>query len=238
MICERLSETASLPRRYWACTNILTISTFGSEGWLKSSFQAPGRGRCSPAWSDGRWRPSVMVTGKTTRLKLLLHVGEGRVWWRCCFLRFWWEAEGVFTKQQKAALLKSSLSRIICDNTGVNELLPDSFTFRKYPSGYTSCDHLPSVNLEAWKEEQSQGGLEKSQHGQFVHSLKITTLFNSRFKVLWQPGDGRQRRFYFVLYVWQTGRSLLLLPWFPVKGSSCNSLRGDSMERSAPPVWT
>ncbi|XP_029683404.1 thyroid peroxidase-like isoform X3 [Takifugu rubripes] len=70
--------------------------------------------------------------------------------------RFWWEAEGVFTRLQKAALLNGSLSRIICDNTDIKQLLPDSFLFRQYPSGYTSCDQLPSVNLEAWREEESQ----------------------------------------------------------------------------------
>lgn len=76
-------------------------------------------------------------------------------------LRFWWEAEGVFSQRQKAALLKGSLSRVICDNTDIHELLPDSFIFRPYPYGYTSCLQLPSVNLEAWKEEMSQGGLGK-----------------------------------------------------------------------------
>uniref|UniRef100_A0A8P4JVI6 Thyroid peroxidase n=1 Tax=Dicentrarchus labrax TaxID=13489 RepID=A0A8P4JVI6_DICLA len=75
--------------------------------------------------------------------------------------RFWWEAEGIFTMQQKAELLKGSLSRIICDNSDVREVSPDSFRFRKYPSGYISCDHIPSMNLESWREEKSQGGPEK-----------------------------------------------------------------------------
>uniref|UniRef100_H3CJC3 Sushi domain-containing protein n=1 Tax=Tetraodon nigroviridis TaxID=99883 RepID=H3CJC3_TETNG len=70
--------------------------------------------------------------------------------------RFWWEAEGVFSEHQRAALLNTSLSRIICDNTDIKELLPDAFVFREYPCGYTSCDHLPSVDLEAWKEEENQ----------------------------------------------------------------------------------
>lgn len=79
--------------------------------------------------------------------------------------RYWWEAEGVFTKVQQAALLNASLSRIICDNTDIKQLLPDSFLFRTFPSGYTCCDQLPSVNLEAWREEESQGGLEEQQRG-------------------------------------------------------------------------
>lgn len=99
------------------------------------------------------------------------------------FLRFWWEAEGVFTKRQKAALLHGSLSRIICDNTDINELLPDSFIFGKYPSGYTSCYHLPSVDLEAWKEEASQGGPEKGHPSHTDKLLKqlICSLPDSKY---------------------------------------------------------
>lgn len=93
------------------------------------------------------------------------HWGEAESDTDAVFPRFWWEAEGVFAQHQRAALLNGSLSRIICDNTDIDELLPDSFVFRKYPSGYTSCDYLPSVNLEAWKEEESQGGLEKGHPG-------------------------------------------------------------------------
>lgn len=77
------------------------------------------------------------------------------------FYRFWWEAEGMFTQQQKAELLKSSISQIICDNSDIREVPPDSFRYRKYPSDYLSCDHIPSMSLEAWREEKSQGGLRK-----------------------------------------------------------------------------
>lgn len=79
--------------------------------------------------------------------------------------RFWWEAEGVFSEPQKAALFNGSLSRIICDNSDITQLLPDSFLFRRYPSGYTRCDQLPSVRLEAWREEEGQGGPEEDRRG-------------------------------------------------------------------------
>lgn len=55
-----------------------------------------------------------------------------------------------------------------------------------------------------------------------------------RLTSLWPSENDKERGFYFVLYVWQTGGSVLLLPWFQVKGGSCNSLWGKSMERSAP----
>lgn len=77
------------------------------------------------------------------------------------FFRFWWEAEGIFTQHQKAELSKGSLSRIICDNTDIREVPYDPFRFGKYPSDYVSCNHIPSMNLEAWREERSGGGLEK-----------------------------------------------------------------------------
>lgn len=65
----------------------------------------------------------------------------------------------MFTQQQKTELLKGSLSRIICDNTDISEAPIDSFKFGKYPSDYVSCDHIPSMNLEAWREEKSRGEL-------------------------------------------------------------------------------
>lgn len=73
--------------------------------------------------------------------------------------RFWWEAEGLFTQQQKVELQTASLSRIICDNTDIKEIFPDSFKVAKSPSDYISCDHIQSMNLEAWREEKSRGGL-------------------------------------------------------------------------------
>uniref|UniRef100_A0A7N6A7M0 Sushi domain-containing protein n=1 Tax=Anabas testudineus TaxID=64144 RepID=A0A7N6A7M0_ANATE len=70
--------------------------------------------------------------------------------------RFWWEAKSLFTQQQKTELLKVSLSRIICDNTDIKEVPADPFKFGKYPSDYISCNHIPSINLEAWREEKSR----------------------------------------------------------------------------------
>lgn len=67
----------------------------------------------------------------------------------------------MFTQQQKTELLKVSLSRIICDTTDISEVPADSFKFGKYPSDYVSCDDIPSINLEAWREEKSRGGLER-----------------------------------------------------------------------------
>uniref|UniRef100_A0A3Q3VVY8 Uncharacterized protein n=1 Tax=Mola mola TaxID=94237 RepID=A0A3Q3VVY8_MOLML len=75
--------------------------------------------------------------------------------------RFWWEADGVFTQQQRAELSRVSLSRLICDNSDIKQIPLDSFIFRKYPSGFVSCDQIPSINLEAWRDENSPGELKK-----------------------------------------------------------------------------
>ncbi|XP_039993085.1 thyroid peroxidase isoform X2 [Xiphias gladius] len=100
--------------------------------------------------------------------------------------RFWWEAEGIFTQHQKAELSKGSLSRMICDNTDIREVPYDPFRFGKYPSDYVSCNHIPSMNLEAWREERS-GDLEqcgsptKIKNGDFILSStsgKLVALYS------------------------------------------------------------
>lgn len=63
----------------------------------------------------------------------------------------------MFSQEQRDELLKVSLSKIICENTDITEVPPDAFIFGKYPSGYVSCNNLPAMNLEAWREEKSEG---------------------------------------------------------------------------------
>uniref|UniRef100_A0A3Q2NW59 Thyroid peroxidase n=1 Tax=Fundulus heteroclitus TaxID=8078 RepID=A0A3Q2NW59_FUNHE len=100
--------------------------------------------------------------------------------------RFWWEAEGVFTQQQKEELLKSSLSQIICDNTDIQEIPKDSFAFAPYPAGYVGCSEIPSMSLEAWREEKSHdlqlcGFPRPIKNGDFIFSSKhgrLTALYS------------------------------------------------------------
>ncbi|KAG7226315.1 hypothetical protein INR49_003067, partial [Caranx melampygus] len=89
--------------------------------------------------------------------------------------RFWWEAEGMFTDQQRAEILKGSLSRVICDNTDIKEVPYDPFRSGKYPSDYVSCNNIPQMNLEAWREERSEalkqcGSPAKIENGDFILS--------------------------------------------------------------------
>ncbi|XP_061672534.1 eosinophil peroxidase-like [Syngnathoides biaculeatus] len=66
--------------------------------------------------------------------------------------RFWWENEGVFTKSQRASLMTTSLSRIICDNTGITEIPDKPFLFRPRGNGYADCRDIPEFDLTPWTD--------------------------------------------------------------------------------------
>ncbi|XP_014897184.1 thyroid peroxidase isoform X1 [Poecilia latipinna] len=71
--------------------------------------------------------------------------------------RFWWEADGVFTQQQREQLWKTSLSRIICENSDIQEIPADPFRLARYPDGFLPCSAVPALSLEAWRDEPSLG---------------------------------------------------------------------------------
>lgn len=67
--------------------------------------------------------------------------------------RFWWEAAGQFTPEQKAELMKTSLSRLICHHSGITDISPDSFRLEPFATGYLPCDQISSMNLTIWREK-------------------------------------------------------------------------------------
>ncbi|XP_008592646.1 PREDICTED: eosinophil peroxidase [Galeopterus variegatus] len=67
--------------------------------------------------------------------------------------RFWWQKWGVFTRRQRTALSQISLSRIVCDNTGISTVSKDIFRASIYPRGFVSCSCIPRLNLSAWREK-------------------------------------------------------------------------------------
>uniref|UniRef100_A0A8C9RXB9 Thyroid peroxidase n=1 Tax=Scleropages formosus TaxID=113540 RepID=A0A8C9RXB9_SCLFO len=71
--------------------------------------------------------------------------------------RFWWENEGVFTPSQRQEIQRHSLSRVICDNSGIKQVPPDAFRMGQYPWDFLSCDNIPAINLQAWQEDISKG---------------------------------------------------------------------------------
>uniref|UniRef100_A0A2K6E4A7 Thyroid peroxidase n=1 Tax=Macaca nemestrina TaxID=9545 RepID=A0A2K6E4A7_MACNE len=86
---------------------------------------------------------------------------------------FWWENSHVFTDAQRHELEKHSLSRVICDNTGLTRVPVDAFRVGKFPEDFESCDSIPGMNLEAWRETFPQddkcGFPESVENGDFVH---------------------------------------------------------------------
>ncbi|XP_048087442.1 eosinophil peroxidase-like isoform X1 [Alosa alosa] len=66
--------------------------------------------------------------------------------------RLWWENDGVFTEAQRKSLRNATLSRVICDNTGITDVPENPFKFRPRGSGYTRCEDIPAFDLRPWRE--------------------------------------------------------------------------------------
>ncbi|KAG6927636.1 myeloperoxidase, partial [Chelydra serpentina] len=76
--------------------------------------------------------------------------------------RFWWENPGIFTPQQRGALRRISLPRIICDNTHITEVPRIIFNANKYPRDFVNCNQIQKLDLSAWTatcddEEEASG---------------------------------------------------------------------------------
>ena len=68
--------------------------------------------------------------------------------------RFWWQNNGVFSKQQQQALARISLPRIICDNTGITVVSKNNiFMSNRFPRDFVQCSRLPALDLSPWKEK-------------------------------------------------------------------------------------
>lgn len=65
--------------------------------------------------------------------------------------RFFYLRPGVFTSSQRRQVEMATLSRVICDNSdGIESIQPDAFLSNQTR---VSCDSLPRVSLEAWRED-------------------------------------------------------------------------------------
>ncbi|CAJ1070481.1 eosinophil peroxidase-like [Xyrichtys novacula] len=71
--------------------------------------------------------------------------------------RLWYENPGVFSSRQRRALSSASLSRIICDNTGITSIPADPFAVPSRRNLFVSCSSLPRLNLSAWRERPCSG---------------------------------------------------------------------------------
>ncbi|PWA26584.1 hypothetical protein CCH79_00000837, partial [Gambusia affinis] len=69
--------------------------------------------------------------------------------------RLWFQNPGVFTPQQRQRLSAVTLSRIICDNTGITSVPRDAFSVDSSTNRLVSCSTLPRLDLSAWTERPS-----------------------------------------------------------------------------------
>ncbi|XP_058143825.2 thyroid peroxidase [Dasypus novemcinctus] len=87
--------------------------------------------------------------------------------------RFWWENNHIFTEAQRHELEKHSLSRIICDNSGLTRVPVDAFQVGKSPQDFESCENIPGMNLDVWREIFHQDDKcsfpDKVDNGDFVY---------------------------------------------------------------------
>ncbi|KAK3549951.1 hypothetical protein QTP86_016857 [Hemibagrus guttatus] len=66
--------------------------------------------------------------------------------------RLWWENMGVFTAAQRSALSKVSLSRIICDNTGISRVPRNPFVLSRNTASFVNCGNIQGIDLSPWQE--------------------------------------------------------------------------------------
>lgn len=64
--------------------------------------------------------------------------------------RFWYEKEGVFTKDQLSQIKLVTLDTVICENSdNIKNITKDVF---KFSNNFSNCDNLPKMSLEPWAE--------------------------------------------------------------------------------------
>lgn len=66
--------------------------------------------------------------------------------------RLWYENSGVFSSSQRRVLANASLSRIICDNTGITSVPANPFELITSRNRLLRCSNIQQLNLSAWRE--------------------------------------------------------------------------------------
>ncbi|KAM4720499.1 eosinophil peroxidase-like [Anableps anableps] len=86
--------------------------------------------------------------------------------------RLWYQNPGVFTPQQRQALSAVTLSRVICDNTGITSVPSDAFSIISNRNRLVQCSTLRRLDLSAWREIPggfgSSAGYFKSSDGENI----------------------------------------------------------------------
>ena len=70
-----------------------------------------------------------------------------------------------YDSAQRNEIDRHSWAKVICDNTDVTSMPREAFDLMA-PSEYTSCDDIPGLDLEAWREDRN------SESSILLHYLK------------------------------------------------------------------
>ncbi|XP_022901583.2 peroxidase-like isoform X1 [Onthophagus taurus] len=73
--------------------------------------------------------------------------------------RFWFENSGPtgFNLDQLNEIRKTSLARLFCDNANVRSMQPRGFIKISDSNPVVSCEQIPSVNLNLWRDSSNSG---------------------------------------------------------------------------------
>ncbi|XP_037122440.1 eosinophil peroxidase isoform X1 [Syngnathus acus] len=74
--------------------------------------------------------------------------------------RLWYENPGVFSARQRAALSTATMSRLICDNTGITSVPRDVFSVISRRNRLVRCNNVRRLNLAPWRERRCTDFLE------------------------------------------------------------------------------
>lgn len=89
------------------------------------------------------------------------------------FKRFWYQNPGVFSPAQLNELKKTSLAKIICENSdNIDYIQKDVFLNAKFPNEMLKCSSLEDVSLEPWRN-----CCEDNAKGMFI---KIHNIFSKK----------------------------------------------------------
>ncbi|XP_073472627.1 eosinophil peroxidase-like [Aquarana catesbeiana] len=77
--------------------------------------------------------------------------------------RFYYELPNQFTPAQKNAIERVTMSRIICDNTGITQVPRNVFVANSYPRDFVNCSQIPAFDLSPWRRTKSGSELEDSE---------------------------------------------------------------------------
>lgn len=74
------------------------------------------------------------------------------IFFKLKIIRFWYENDGVFTREQLNEIKKTSLAKIICENSdNINMIQQDPFVRAINSNQMIKCSQIEDMSLEPWR---------------------------------------------------------------------------------------